>query len=114
MRSIPVGPPPRHQDAMKEQPRARRIHPGLMAVVFAGLVGIIAACGDGSREAQLSWCAGNQDDVARKALELGLMQPGQRYDDWKSEGEYGRACAAAWEALEVFDRGGRTDLSAPS
>jgi hypothetical protein len=69
----------------------------LRAVVLAVVVPIVAiGCGDDALEARRAWCARNQDDVARAALDLGMMRPGQRYEDWKyGDAEYQRACDAA-------------------
>ena len=49
----------------------------------------------------LEWCALNQGKVAAVALELGLLESGERYGDWKASdpGAYDRAC------VEAFGRG---------
>lgn len=58
---------------------------------------LVVGCGDDGAAARISWCAGHQAAVARAALAMGLMQPGQRYEDWKyGEGEYRRACDEAY------------------
>jgi hypothetical protein len=77
---------------------ARRRGPAGLAISARALAVGLAACDGGPAEGQLAWCARNQTEVARTALDLGLMEPGEVYTAWKtSEGAYRRACASAFD-----------------
>ena len=50
---------------------------------------------------QLEWCAANQAKVGRVAIELGLLDSGERFTEWKlsDNDAYERAC------IDAFQRG---------
>ncbi len=76
---------------------------GLEAAVGLALLGALAlaACGGPDLSAdQLAWCEGHQGQVGRVALQRGLLDPGQAYNDWKTgdAGGYRTACTEAFGA----------------
>ena len=69
------------------------------AVLVSSCVFACACSGGLSRDA-LDWCASNATQVARVALEDGLMPQNAQFSDWKNgdTAGYQRACATAYNA----------------
>jgi hypothetical protein len=68
------------------------------SMVLVAAMAVSAGCESDLFSEQLAWCTRNQDDVAREALRVGLMDPGEDYDAWKADsGAYRDACEIAWD-----------------
>lgn len=80
-----------------QQPRLR------LAYGLTPIVALLLAVGCQARPTadQLEWCAANQAKVGRVAIELGLLDTGERFTEWKlsDNDAYERAC------IDAFQRG---------
>ena len=61
---------------------------------------LVLGCNGGLSREALDWCGSNEAQVARVALDQGLMPHGAQFSDWKNSDSagYEQACAAAYNA----------------